>query len=202
VTTDVTISITVDARTAAYLRALTRSTAVRSGTLEDVLRHLVCSAADGLRRPGAWERGWLEQAFGDFPEGPQTDGVPYAHLEPVTVVHIDEIDESPGAPNPCGACGMFPVVDVHLTDGCWDCLGCVGKYDEPALEPAELAAAALLVFVHRCFTEREDRPRCVDCNGRRNLYRLEAVAEGQARIVCRECLDEEEREWRRATPAP
>lgn len=33
------------------------------GCVEDVVGHLVQSAADGIRRPGAWERGWLLQAF-------------------------------------------------------------------------------------------------------------------------------------------
>lgn len=32
--------------------------------VESVVRYLVVCAADGVRRPGAWERGWLEQAFG------------------------------------------------------------------------------------------------------------------------------------------
>ena len=31
------------------------------------LLHLIHSATDGVRRPGAWERGWVNQAFGyDF----------------------------------------------------------------------------------------------------------------------------------------
>lgn len=78
------ILIEVDVRTAAYLRSLTRSTAVPKGTLNGVIQHLAQSAADGVRRPGAWERGWLRQAFGDFPVGPQTEDVPYAHREPWT----------------------------------------------------------------------------------------------------------------------
>jgi hypothetical protein len=49
-----------------YLRALGKSCAVGGkGTVEDVLLHLAHSAADGVRRPGAWERGWLTQAFSD-----------------------------------------------------------------------------------------------------------------------------------------
>jgi hypothetical protein len=30
--------------------------------------HLVASAAAGVSRPGSWERGWLEQAFGEWGE--------------------------------------------------------------------------------------------------------------------------------------
>ena len=33
-----------------------------------VLEHLASSAADGVRRPGAWERAWVEQAFGSWAE--------------------------------------------------------------------------------------------------------------------------------------
>jgi hypothetical protein len=29
------------------------------------LQYLLGCVADGVLRPGAWERGWLEQAFGD-----------------------------------------------------------------------------------------------------------------------------------------
>jgi hypothetical protein len=31
-------------------------------TAEDVVAHLVASALDGARRPGSWERGWIQQA--------------------------------------------------------------------------------------------------------------------------------------------
>ena len=37
--------------------------------VEAVIAHLVHSAADGVRRPGSWERGWAEQAFGSDWEG-------------------------------------------------------------------------------------------------------------------------------------
>jgi len=30
----------------------------------EVLAELTRYAADGVRRPGAWERGWIEEAFG------------------------------------------------------------------------------------------------------------------------------------------
>lgn len=30
-----------------------------------VVETLIDHAADGVRRPGAWERGWVEQCFGD-----------------------------------------------------------------------------------------------------------------------------------------
>ena len=161
---DVTISITVDARTAAYLRALTRSSSVPEGTLEDVVAYLVHSAADGLRRPGAWERGWLEQAFGDFPEGMQTEGVHYSHLEPWEPLRIDQLEVF----ETCAKCGCD--AEVHVTQWCaWECLGClIAERDagaglgssHPAHEiPAEdLAVASLLAFAARCF-EREDRNR-------------------------------------------
>jgi hypothetical protein len=203
VTDDVTISITVDARTAAYLRALTRSSSVPDGTLEDVVGHLVHSAADGLRRPGAWERGWVESAFGEFPEGPQTEGVlQYAHREPWAPVHIDEIDGTGDDGIACPQCGSLPIVHAHLTDGFWDCLGCVAGFldDELRVAPAELAAAVLLAFVQRCCVERADRPRCVDCNGRRNL--AEQWVDGKAWLVCPVCLAEHERDFQRCAHCP
>ncbi len=33
-----------------------------NATAEDVVAHLVSSALDGARRPGSWERGWIQQA--------------------------------------------------------------------------------------------------------------------------------------------
>lgn len=33
--------------------------------LRAALLHMVHAAADGVRRPGAWERAWVEQGFGD-----------------------------------------------------------------------------------------------------------------------------------------
>jgi hypothetical protein len=50
-----------------YLRLLGRAwwpNADEETQLANVLGHLASSAADGLRRPGAWERGWVLQAFG------------------------------------------------------------------------------------------------------------------------------------------
>ncbi len=32
--------------------------------LEDLVAHLLRHAADGVRRPGSWERGWLIQVLG------------------------------------------------------------------------------------------------------------------------------------------
>jgi hypothetical protein len=202
---DVTISITVDARTASYLRALTRSVPVPHGTLEDVVSYLVHSAADGLRRPGAWERGWLEQAFGEWPDGPQTEGVPYSHLEPWTADHIDLVDADYNTDDACGACGASPCTNVRLTDGTWDCLGCVCQYehdDERALEPAELAAASLLAFVQRAGTERGDRPRCCDCGRGKGGHLVEQVVDGEPWLVCAECLAEHERDFQRCAHCP
>lgn len=59
------ISIEVDPETFELLRVLGKSYAVGGhGTVAQVVAHLVHSAADGVRRPGSWERGWVEQAFG------------------------------------------------------------------------------------------------------------------------------------------
>jgi hypothetical protein len=51
------VTIELDQNTVAYLKLLDPSGP------EAALSHLAHSAADGIRRPGAWERGWLGQAF-------------------------------------------------------------------------------------------------------------------------------------------
>jgi len=59
------ITLELHDQTLRYLEVLTHSDAVSAGArVEDVLSHLACSAADGVRRAGAWEREWVHQAFG------------------------------------------------------------------------------------------------------------------------------------------
>lgn len=67
------ITIQISAAAAELLELLTRGEHAPARDLPGVLRHLVASAADGIRRPGSWERGWVLQAFGDSFE---------AHVEP------------------------------------------------------------------------------------------------------------------------
>jgi hypothetical protein len=38
---------------------------VGGGNAETALRELAARVADGVQRPGSWERDWLHQAFGD-----------------------------------------------------------------------------------------------------------------------------------------
>jgi hypothetical protein len=45
----------------------------RAALAARVLAYLVACASDGMRRPGSWERGWLAQAFGDWPEADPWD---------------------------------------------------------------------------------------------------------------------------------
>jgi hypothetical protein len=62
------LSITVElsAETLDLLTTLGKSYALGgNATASEVILHLIHSAADGVRRPGSWERGWLEQAFGE-----------------------------------------------------------------------------------------------------------------------------------------
>lgn len=61
----ITLELTDD--TFATLEQLTH-TPVECVDVPAVLRHLACSAADGVRRPGSWERGWVEQAFAEVNE--------------------------------------------------------------------------------------------------------------------------------------
>jgi hypothetical protein len=57
------LTIEVSSETFDYLSVLARGE-FSGQTVLSVVRRLVHSAADGVRRPGAWERQWVEQAFG------------------------------------------------------------------------------------------------------------------------------------------
>ena len=88
------VIVSLSGETFEALAMLGRSYAVtgESEAIRDVeavdraLVHLACSAADGVRRPGAWERGWIEQAFGELRTVPHRDGLPYHEEPPVTHV--------------------------------------------------------------------------------------------------------------------
>lgn len=58
------VELELDRETYAYLEILATGV-IGGGSVVSVLEHLAHSAADGMRRPGAWECGWLRQAFGD-----------------------------------------------------------------------------------------------------------------------------------------
>lgn len=61
-----TIAIEVDEATLAALELLSLHGGAQGTTADAAraVRYLVASAADGVRRPGAWERQWLYPAFG------------------------------------------------------------------------------------------------------------------------------------------
>lgn len=64
--TTVTIRVELEPEVVAYLEVLAKSFPLgEPTTVAGVLQHLAWSAADGCRRPGAWERQWVLQAFGD-----------------------------------------------------------------------------------------------------------------------------------------
>jgi hypothetical protein len=68
----INLSIRLKPRTARLLEVLASSDAVGTRRdvallherVADVVYHLAMSAAEGVCRPGAWERAWVEQAFG------------------------------------------------------------------------------------------------------------------------------------------
>ena len=71
----VTVTLELSQRVAGLLTVLTRG-AYAPEDLRGVLMQLIDHAQQGVYRPGAWERGWLEQAFGhDWQAGlePDTD---------------------------------------------------------------------------------------------------------------------------------
>lgn len=88
------ITIELATETVIYLQALAGDGAP---TLEDVIEHLAHSAAAGIRRPAAWERRWLMQAFGDDWEAKceQVPGVEYAQLRPMLRVESGELRRLP-----------------------------------------------------------------------------------------------------------
>lgn len=57
----------------------------RKATPEDLLLHLAASAADGARRSGSWERGWLQQCTGWDGEGAVADRESPWSLKPTRV---------------------------------------------------------------------------------------------------------------------
>lgn len=83
------VTVTISAEAFGALAMLGRSYACtgEGETIDDAqavdraLVHMACSAADGVRRPGAWERGWVLQAFGEIATEPHVDGVPF-HEQP------------------------------------------------------------------------------------------------------------------------
>lgn len=61
-----TVSITLElSQRVADLLAVLTVGEYAPDDLEGVLMKLIDHAQQGVYRPGAWERGWLEQAFGD-----------------------------------------------------------------------------------------------------------------------------------------
>lgn len=75
------ITIELDEETIGLLEVIGKGWALGGqGTAEEVLAHLAVSAAEGVRRPGSWERGWVVQGCGDGweTELEQDPGTPFA----------------------------------------------------------------------------------------------------------------------------
>lgn len=87
--TKITIELTTE--TVTYLQVLVGTFACPD--LEGVIEHLAHSAAAGIRRPAAWERAWLMQAFGDDWEDKceQVPGIEYAQLRPMLRAESNEL---------------------------------------------------------------------------------------------------------------
>jgi len=62
-----TVTIKVDEKTAERLRVLLQPdvSAITAADVVSVIVQLIDHAQQGVYRPGAWERGWICQAFGD-----------------------------------------------------------------------------------------------------------------------------------------
>lgn len=59
------ITIRISGETAARLAVLADPAGFGPVTVEGVIAELIDHAQQGVYRPGAWERGWLCQAFGE-----------------------------------------------------------------------------------------------------------------------------------------
>ena len=58
------VTIEIDEQTAQRLAALAGDNKqTTKQRVSDTLRYLACSASEGVRRPGSWERSWLTMAF-------------------------------------------------------------------------------------------------------------------------------------------
>jgi hypothetical protein len=105
----VKITIEVDTKTAAYLRNLGRSSMVPHGTESHVLLHVAHALADGVRRPGAWERRCVEMLFGDVQRGDPDPRYP-GHQLPLdwcpNCNNGENDDGTPLGPGTCAHCGM------------------------------------------------------------------------------------------------
>jgi hypothetical protein len=79
------VTLDLDDDTLRYLAVL--------GRPAEVLALLASAAADGVRRPGAWERGWITQVCGsDWAASLRPDpAAPYSMLPP-------ELDDKPRTP--------------------------------------------------------------------------------------------------------
>lgn len=77
-----THTVSLHKHTEKYLAVLARHNGC---SIAEILAQLGNFAADGMRRPGAWERGWLAQAFADdwVDSLEQVPGVRYAQLQPI-----------------------------------------------------------------------------------------------------------------------
>jgi hypothetical protein len=71
-----TVTIEIDETVYALLQVLTRGE-YGPDSVEGVLLELADHAQQGVYRPGAWERDWLRQAFGDDWTGDLERGDPY-----------------------------------------------------------------------------------------------------------------------------
>ena len=60
-----TITLELDETIYALLEVLTRPKHAVADSVQGVIMELIDHAQQGVYRPGAWERQWLSQAFGD-----------------------------------------------------------------------------------------------------------------------------------------
>lgn len=76
-----TIKLIVSAEQLAYLRMLRTSQATPGEPVEGILRYLVASICDGIRREGSWEHQCVLQIFGEYSDhGSPDPAAPWSRL--------------------------------------------------------------------------------------------------------------------------
>lgn len=134
--TTVSVTLELSQRVARLLTVLTTGD-YAPDDLHGVIMKLVDHAQQGIYRPGAWERGWLERAFGDEWENalePDTDDLSadgrVIFQRPATPCPNDPPCEHGGSEHMKDATGAFCVAD-----GCV----CGDDFDEADSEGEDLS---------------------------------------------------------------
>lgn len=109
----VCVRVELSEDTAEYLQVLAHANGYR---ISDLLAYLGASAADGMRRPGSWEREWLSHAFFEEDWLAQMEQIPDIHYAQLRPRHHDECVQC-GAPLGRDNPPLLPVCELCTPPG-------------------------------------------------------------------------------------